>query len=122
MGRHSDETSKESTPIDSYPPETRVQRRPRLGQAHRNVRGRIRRVMMPRGRINLKAKRAQLELATVAHLALDFRQRRHARIEIISRNDARRIVELPLDIRERPRGGGSGSGRRRPTAKSALFL
>lgn len=72
---------------------------------------------MPRGRINLKSKRAQLELATVAHLALDLRERRHARLEILSRNDARRIVKLPPDIRERRRRGSSGSGRCRHTAE-----
>lgn len=48
-----------------------------------------------------KPKRAQLGLTTLAHLALDLRQRGHARLELLPRNDLRRLVQLISDPGER---------------------
>ncbi len=54
-------------------------------------------------RDGVKAKRAQLELAPLAHLALVLRKRRHPRVELLARDDARRAIQLRLDPRERGR-------------------
>lgn len=52
----------------------------------------------------VEPKRPQLELTPLAHLSLNLRERRHPRLELLVRDDARRSIQPPLDIRECQRG------------------
>jgi hypothetical protein len=71
-------------------------------------------------RDGVKAKRAQLELAPLAHLALVLRKRRHPRVELLARDDARRAIQLRLDPRERSRRAAAAAAPSVPAASALV--
>jgi len=71
-------------------------------------------------RDGVKAKRAQLELAPLAHLALVLRKCRHPRVELLARDDARRAIQLRLDPRERSRRAAAAAAPSVPAASALV--
>ena len=66
-----------------------------------------------------KPKRLQLGLVRLVHLALNSRQRGHARLKLLPGDDTRRLVQLLFDPGEREL---RHTGRRRRAAAPALVL